>query len=194
MTLIENAPGSRRALRSGDLQRCSDRELVEAAATGDQAAFDLLFARHRTTVERAASRVLGDPAEAQDAVQLTFVKTWRAADRLDPARPFGPWVRTVARRVAIDLVRSRTRRERVDRHDVEHEESAEISCALITERERVRRAVDQLPELEQQVVLLTYFGGLTHLEAAEWLGIPVGTVKSRSHRAHRHLFHLLGGA
>ncbi|MCU1498607.1 MAG: putative polymerase subfamily sigma factor [Acidimicrobiales bacterium] len=174
-----------------DVGTTTDHDLVEAAGQGNAAAFDLLFARHRATVQRAAERILGDATEAQDAVQLTFVKTWKAVAKLDPGKPFGPWVRTAARRVAIDLVRSRNRRLGIDIRTAEYEISAELSCAATTERNAVRHAVTRLPDIEQQVVLLTYFGGLTHQEVASWLDVPVGTVKSRSHRAHGRLAEML---
>ncbi|MCU1496417.1 MAG: putative polymerase subfamily sigma factor [Acidimicrobiales bacterium] len=193
MTLIEVKQTTGRALRGDQRAASSDRELTLAAIGGDSSSFDVLFSRHRSTIERAAAQVLRDGAEAQDAVQQTFVKTWLAVDRLDPDKPFGPWARTVARRVAIDLLRGRDRRERVSRLGVDYQVSAEIACAELTQQQAVREAVAMLPEVEQQVVALTYFGGLTHHEAADWLDIPVGTVKSRSNRAHRRLAHLLRG-
>lgn len=193
MTMIGMGQATGRAPRIDQRPGLDDRDLILSSIGGDASAFDLLFSRHRSTIERAAAQVLRDRAEAQDAVQQTFVKTWLAVGRLDPDRPFGPWARTVARRVAIDLLRGRDRRERINRMGVEYQISAEMVCAELTQQEAVREAVALLPEVEQQVVVITYFGGLTHHEAAEWLDIPVGTVKSRSNRAHRRLAHLLQG-
>lgn len=184
MTIIEDRESSRPA---GGRARRSDAELAAAAADGDAVAFDLLFDRHRATVERAAAQILGDRSEAQDAVQLTFLKIWRAVERFDVSRPFGPWARTIARRVAIDLSRNRGRRDQLEPLLAEDERSAESTFALAARRLDVRRAVARLPEAEQEVVVLTFFGELTHQEAAAWLSIPVGTVKSRSHRAQRAL-------
>ncbi|HEX2369634.1 MAG TPA: sigma-70 family RNA polymerase sigma factor [Acidimicrobiia bacterium] len=159
--------------------------------SGDPDAVRDLYQAYGRAVFVIALRALGDRVLAEDAVQQTFLQAWRAAERFDPSRDPGPWLYAIARRVAVDVYR-RERRHRL----VTREEEPEIA-ALPPSFERtweaweVRCAVDQLPEDERAVVRATHFQGFTHEEAAERLGVPVGTVKSRSHRAHRRLAGLL---
>ena len=139
-----------------------------------------------------ALRALGDRVLAEDAVQQTFLQAWRAAERFDPSRDPGPWLYAITRRVAVDVYR-RERRHRLVTRDEEPEYAAlPPSLEKTWEAWEVRCAVDQLPEDERAVVRATHFEGLTHEEAADRLGVPVGTVKSRSHRAHRRLAVIAG--
>jgi RNA polymerase sigma factor (sigma-70 family) len=108
----------------------------------------------------------------------------------------GPWLATIARRVAIDIHRSEARRsadplESVTAGDpalVSREQSAELLCEVW----EVRRAVSELPTDEQEIIRLQHFEGLTHLQIAQRLQLPAGTVKSRSFRAHKRLAAQLG--
>ena len=124
------------------------------------------------------------------------MKAWRAAQSFDESRELGPWLAAIARRVAIDLYR----REAVRAADpidslpagapalVATPESAEA----IYDVWEVRQAVAQLPADEQEVVRLQHLDGFTHTQIAERLGVAVGTVKSRSFRAHKRLATMLG--
>ncbi len=107
----------------------------------------------------------------------------------DTGRSIGPWLYAIARRVAIDVYR----RER--RHDSVDAEPEIVALPATFEDTwaawEVRTALDRLPTEELAVMRALHYAGLTHSEAAEALGIPVGTVKSRSHRAHRRLAALL---
>jgi RNA polymerase sigma-70 factor (ECF subfamily) len=141
-------------------------------------------------------KVLGDRGLAEEATQLAFVKAWRAADSLDENREMGPWLATIARRVAIDV----HRREAPRRAD-QLESVAQADPALVTQPQsaesvyavwEVRRAVGELPPEEQEIVRLQHFEGLTHVQIAERLELATGTVKSRSFRAHRRLAAQLG--
>ncbi|HHC08373.1 MAG TPA: sigma-70 family RNA polymerase sigma factor [Actinobacteria bacterium] len=163
-----------------------DRHLRESFARGQESAIRRLYDLYGRAIFGLALRVLGDRSLAEEATQLTFLKAWQAADRVDPNRPLGPWLYTIARRVAIDLYR----RERRHAHeDVDGRDIAVLPPTIehTWEAWRVRTAVDELPAVEREIIELTHFLGLTHEEAAARLGIPVGTVKSRSHRAHRRL-------
>lgn len=132
--------------------------------------------------------ILGEHGLAADATQQTFIKAWRAATSYDPERSFGPWIYAIARRTAIDMYRKQARIVVSDEVDV-----AVLPPGLETAWEvfEVRSAIDRLPDEERQVVKLSHFDGLTHLEISLHLDIPVGTVKSRSHRAHQRLLELL---
>jgi len=163
-----------------------DRALREAFARGEETAVRRLYLLFSGPIFGLTLRVLGDRGLAEEATQLTFAKAWRAADRVDPERPVGPWLYTIARRVAIDLYRREKRHETNDPLD---RDIAVLppSMEQAWEAWQVRSAVEDLPETEREIVKMTHFLGYTHEETAAHLGLPVGTVKSRSHRAHRRL-------
>jgi RNA polymerase sigma factor (sigma-70 family) len=127
-------------------------------------------------------------ADAEDVLQRTFVEVWRSRERYDPNRSLEGWVLGIARKRAIDHLRRR-------HHDVvpldEMRGIAGDDGRVMAERyERaalVRSALIQLPEEQKQVLALVYFGEHTQSEAAERLGIPLGTVKARVFRGLRRL-------
>src|SRR5262245_51632857 len=138
-----------------------------------------------------AYRTLGRKELAEDATQQTFVQAWQAADRFESDRELAPWLATIARRVAIDIHRRETRRAAETLDDVPLADPALVTMPVGLEQWyeawQVRQAVDQLPPDEREVVRLQHLEGFTQAEIAERLGVPTGTVKSRSHRAHQRL-------
>ena len=158
---------------------------------GDPEAVRTVFRAYGRLVYTVAFGVLGNRGLAEEATQQAFLKAWRGAGSLDENRDMGPWLATIARRVAIDVYRSEAHRiadsiESVAPGDpalVSQPESAEAICDVW----EVRRAVTELPAEEQEVVRLQHFEGLTHTQIAVRLKLPAGTVKSRSFRAHTRL-------
>jgi RNA polymerase sigma-70 factor (ECF subfamily) len=166
-------------------------ELVARFRAGDPIALATIYERYSGAAWAVAFGILGNRVLADDAVQETFVRAWRGAHRFDPARPFGPWLFTIARRTAIDLHRIEARPTK-GAHGPETDVVVELpGVELAWLRWEVRRALSGLPAEEQEVVRLAHYRGFTHTEIAERLGLPVGTVKSRSHRAYRRLAGLL---
>ncbi|HSM45995.1 MAG TPA: RNA polymerase sigma factor [Acidimicrobiia bacterium] len=165
-----------------------DRELLERFRDGDESAVKTVYERFRGPVFAIGMSVLHDHGLAADATQQTFVKAWQAATTYDPSRELAPWIYAIARRTAIDIYRKQSRS--IASEDVD---TPTLPPALDTIWEvfEVRSALDRLPDDERRVVRLSHFDGLTHSEIAEHMGIPIGTVKSRSHRAHRRLLELL---
>jgi RNA polymerase sigma-70 factor (ECF subfamily) len=165
-----------------------DREVLERFRIGDEAAVKAVYDRFGGPVFAVAMSILGDRGLAADATQQTFIKAWRAASTYDPERSFGPWIYAIARRTAIDVYRKQARSVPTDDVDV-----AVFPPGLETAWEvfEVRAALDRLPDEERQVVKLSHFDGMTHMQIAAELDIPVGTVKSRSFRAHRRLAEML---
>jgi RNA polymerase sigma-70 factor (ECF subfamily) len=157
---------------------------------GDPEALRAMYREYGSTVFSVAYRVLQDRMLAEEATQRTFLNAWRGADRFDPTRDIGPWLFTIAKRAAIDVYRreKRHRSEELGDRDVAVLPGTFEGTWTAWE---VRRAVDALPEDERVVLEATHFLGLTHQQTAERLGIPAGTVKSRSHRAYRRLAQLL---
>lgn len=165
-----------------------DRELLQRFRAGDEAAVKAVYEKFRGPVFAIAISILRDRGLAADATQQTFIKAWKAASTYDPDRSIKPWIYAIARRTAIDIYRKRSRvvvRDDVDTVTLPH--SLETAWEVF----EVRAAVDELPDEERQVIKMSHFDGLTHTEIAEAIGIPLGTVKSRSHRAHQRLIELL---
>ena len=141
-------------------------------------------------------RTLGSRDLAEESTQRTFVKAWKAAAGFEVGRELGPWLATIARRTAIDVYRRESRRSTSPLDDVAPGDPTVVELPVGVEKSyeaaEVRAAIDTLPPEEREVVRLQHLHELTQTEVAERLGVPVGTVKSRSHRAHRRLASLLG--
>jgi RNA polymerase sigma-70 factor (ECF subfamily) len=174
-----------------------EAELAVRFAAGEPDCVSDVYRAYGRLVYAIAYRVLGDVSLAEDATQQTFVQAWQNASRFDPGRSLGPWLATIAARAAIDTYR-RNRRHRESRNvdDLDLNDpgltSLPPSAEGIYDAWQVRRALDTLPDHDRELIRLQHYGQLTHVEIAERLAIPVGTVKSRSFRAHRRLAGLLG--
>ena len=167
-----------------------DARLLRRFRAGDPDAVRRLYQLYGRAVFTVCLRALGDRGLAEEAVQQTFLQAWRAAERFDPGRDPAPWLYAIARRAAVDLYR-RERRHRQDRVEEPEIVALPPSFEGLWEAWEVRAAVDKLSDEEREVIRATHFLGLTHEETSERLGIPLGTVKSRSHRAHKRLAGLL---
>jgi RNA polymerase sigma factor (sigma-70 family) len=179
---------------------CSDAPISPSvlAAFGrrDPTAVRAFYREYGRLVYAVAHRVLGRGDLAEEAVQQTFVSAWQAADRFDVTRDPAPWLATIARRAAIDVYRREVRRPTSPLAEVATDDPAVVSLPPDVETLdavwHVRRAIETLPSEEAAIVRLQHLDGLTHAEISERLGIALGTVKSRSHRAHRKLATRLG--
>jgi RNA polymerase sigma-70 factor (ECF subfamily) len=160
---------------------------VAGFRTGEPAAVRAVYDRYAAAVLTIALNVLGDRQLAEDAVQITFVKAWRAAATVDESRMLAPWLYTIARRVAIDLYRGNRRPAPASHRNDYRSASSPPSFERVWEVRQITLAVNALPAGEREIVRGQHYLGLSHAEIADRLGIPIGTVKSRSHRAHRRL-------
>lgn len=155
-----------------------------------------MYRQYGRLVYAVAHRALGVHTLAEEATQQTFVQAWRASETLDERRDLAPWLATIARRVAIDIYRREAARSAEPLESVApgHPAVVEqpVSVESLYELWEVRQAVAELPSDEREVVRLQHFEGLTHTEIAQRLQTAVGTVKSRSFRAHKRLATLLG--
>jgi RNA polymerase sigma factor (sigma-70 family) len=165
-----------------------DREVLERFRRGEESAVKAVYERYSGPVFAISMNILRDHALAADATQQSFIKAWQASETFDPERSFAPWIYAIARRTAIDLYRKQSRSLVSDDVDTT---TRPPSLDAIWEVFEVRTALDRLPDEEREILRLNHFVGLTHVEIADHLGIPVGTVKSRSHRAHKKLLGLL---
>lgn len=159
-------------------------------SAGDTGALREVYRQYAGAVYGLSYRVLRDHGLAEEATQSAFVNAWRGAGSYDPARDLGPWLFTIARRAAIDIYR------REQRHRAAAPLDTEIAVLPVSLDDtwrawQVQEALRELPDAEREVLRCTHFLGLTHEETAQRLNIPVGTVKSRGHRAHRKLAGML---
>ena len=178
----------------------TDEQLLSRIGKGDRAAFGPLVRRYERELYGYLRRYLGDDDLADDVFQTTFLAVFRKIKQYEPGRPARPWLYAIATNQAIDALRKKNRRadrradlltapdddgeprplfELIPSADIappEHADRAE-------QRELVRAAVDRLPDLLREVILLAYFQGMKYRDIAEVLEIPLGTVKSRLHAA-----------
>jgi len=168
----------------------SDEELIEACREGETSAFDVLVDRWEDKIRGAAWRVLGSEEEARDVAQEAFLKAYRGLAGFKREARFSSWLY----QIALNLCRDRLRRRRT-RAAVSLEELEEAGPVLVEPRPgahemalrndlagAVRRAIASLSEEQREVVILKEYEGLTFLEIAQALDVPVSTVKTRLYR------------
>ena len=168
----------------------SDEELVEACQAGEASAFDVLVARWEDKIRGAAYRFLGSEEEAKDVAQEAFLKAYRALGGFKREARFSSWLYQIATNLCRDRLRRRRTRAAVSLEELEetgpvivemrpgaHEQLQRLDLARL-----VRRAVYALPEEQREVVILKEYQGLTFLEIAQALDVPVSTAKTRLYR------------
>jgi RNA polymerase sigma-70 factor (ECF subfamily) len=184
MELALELPARRTAPLPAAAVDCSDGELLQRIGRGDRDAFDVLYHRFVRPIFGLALRRLGDRGRAEDATQETFASVWRSARSYKPERgPGAPWLYAIARNAIVD----RTRARYEPPTEVPDSPSDEEGPADEAERSwvsfRVHSAIERLPEHERTLLELAYWGGLSQSEIAEFLNIPLGTVKTRTRSA-----------
>jgi RNA polymerase sigma-70 factor (ECF subfamily) len=163
----------------------SDAALIERVALGDRTAFEELHARYARAIYGLALRRIRDRERAEDATKEAFAALWRSAGRYDRRRGDGaPWLFVVARNAVVDVLR-RTPEAAVDERveQVSSDPGPPQRAEADWEAWQVHRAVAALSETERPVVELAYWGGMSQSEIAEYLGVPLGTVKTRTRSA-----------
>lgn len=175
----------------------SDEQLIVRAARGDTSAFETLYDRHAAAVMGLALKITGERAAAEELVQETFWRVWRNAASYEVQRGlFVGWMFGIARNLCIDLLRRRRVRPQISETEAEAERidelpdpTANVADATMgtMQREQVRAALALLPELQRQVIELSYFSGLTRQEIAQKIGEPLGTVHTRARLALQKL-------
>ncbi|WP_250031421.1 RNA polymerase sigma factor [Paractinoplanes maris] len=168
----------------------SDDELASRLRGGDERALRAAYDRHGAAVFYLAQRLLGNRADAEDVTQLTFVAAWTGRDGYDPQRgTMLGWLLGIARRKAVDRMRSAARDDRVT-------ETVRAHLVPPDGRETPERVVDRLvvademgrlPEEQRRTLELAFFDDLTHHQIAAVTGLPLGTVKSHIRRGMANL-------
>lgn len=162
----------------------SDADLIRAFLRRDPSAADELYRRFAPRVFGLGMVMLGNPGQAEDLVQDTFVKVWRKADSYETSRgSLDTWVLLIARSLAIDFLRRRVLEARIVAAEripeVSDEPGPEGRAETRDLAERARAAMRELSPGQRAALELAYFGGKTSREVAELEGIPVGTAKTR---------------
>lgn len=160
----------------------SDEALVERLSRGDRAALGVLYERYASSVKRVTWSLLRDESLADDAVQEVFLEAWRRAESFDPGRgSVRAWLSVRARSRCLDRLRKSGRRGEVELDTAS--ECLESRAEQKMDTVHLPQAFSRVSDEEREVILLGYFEGLTSAEIAERLGLPQGTVKSRTRSA-----------
>jgi len=182
---------------SGVVKRLSDEQLLQRYTAGNRQVLEELFDRYRLPAYRVAYRLLGNEADALDAVQEGFVKALSHLDGFQGRSSFKTWLFRVVSNAALDLGRARRRRECLSL-DISRDDDNELRQPVVLndpasglERDDLRRllqrALAQLPDAQQRTFILLADGGLSYRQIADVLEISIGTVMSRLFYARQKL-------
>jgi RNA polymerase sigma-70 factor (ECF subfamily) len=190
-------------LPTGQHEETDECLIAEYRSTGDRAFFETLIRRYEREIYSYLRRYIGNAEMAEDAFQGTFLQVHLKCHQFDSDRRFRPWLYAIATNQAIDVQRRNKRHRMVslDRSSGEKDDRGNswseklvgdapdplLAASSGESSQWVNDSVESLGESMQQVIQLVYYQGLKYREAAEALGIPVGTVKSRLHAAVQRL-------
>jgi RNA polymerase sigma-70 factor (ECF subfamily) len=178
-----------------------DAALVRSCLDGHPEAFDALVACYQRGIYNLAYRMLGNPEDAADMTQETFVRAYSRLDTFDPARSFLTWIRRIATNLCIDHLRRRgtpdvSLEERIEagaQHaDGDAAASPSRALEMSEDAQRVLAAVQRLPERQRAVLVLRYIENLKIDEIARTLRMPVGTVKTMLFRGRQAVREMVG--
>jgi RNA polymerase sigma-70 factor (ECF subfamily) len=181
---------------SRDRSALTDEEVIRLVRNGETEAFAELVRRTRRSAYRLARRITRNHEDADDVLQESYVKAYRALDRFDSGRAFAPWFLTITARTALSALRQGKRRSTLPLDepgpagDPSLAERIADPAADPAERDRrleVERAFERLSEEHRMVLALRVEGDLPYASIAEALSLPVGTVMSRLARAREAL-------
>lgn len=184
-----------------NMNKLADPILVRECADGNEEALKILYFRYNITILNHLYRMVHDRVAAEDLTEETFFRVWRKASLFDEAKgSFKTWLFRMASRLAINRLKRRTRRERrAPQVTFPEQEVADRSRSPVEEahaleaRERVQTALSTLNDKDRAVLVLRHLEGMGEQEVAKILGIPKGTVKSRTYYAVRRLKGALEG-
>ncbi|MBA3250917.1 MAG: sigma-70 family RNA polymerase sigma factor [Geodermatophilaceae bacterium] len=195
---------TRAAERPGGGDRSTDVDLMALVRAGEASGLEQLYDRYSRPAYSLARRILGDAGLAEDVLQEVFMALWRQPAKYDPSRGgFSSWLLAMTHHKAVDSVRREETLRRRRAKAAEDDETLigeagggpDIDDQVLTslQRDGVRRALRELPQVQREAVTLAYFGGYTQREVAALTGAPLGTVKTRMLAGMRRLRDILGG-
>jgi RNA polymerase sigma-70 factor (ECF subfamily) len=165
----------------------TEPDLIARARAGDDRAWETLTRQNQEAVFRLAYLILGDPADADDVAQETFIRAYRALNRFDATRALRPWLFSIATNTARNRLRSVGRYLSALNRFLWADPAAPASGLEVNESATLWQAVQRLNEMDQEIIYLRYFSALSESETAQALQVALGTVKSRTHRALERL-------
>jgi RNA polymerase sigma-70 factor (ECF subfamily) len=172
----------------------NDLEWIQSAKKGDEDAYTELVRRHSGGLHRAVARILADDTEAWDVVQMAFLKAWQKLDRYNPRYSFTTWLYRIGTNLAIDLLRSRTSRERAHKAGTEHRlrlvghgEEAGARAERSEAAGVLQQLVGILTPQQRSAFVLREMEGLDTAEVAEVLGCSATTVRNHIFQARKAL-------
>ncbi|HVL90689.1 MAG TPA: sigma-70 family RNA polymerase sigma factor [Actinomycetota bacterium] len=178
------------------IEERTDHELIAAHLGGDRHAFDRIVERYEKRVWAVCLRMCGDPDDARDAAQDTFVTAFRSIGSFRGDAQLSTWLHRIAVNASLDVLRKRGRNKSQPVEDVPEiasdEAGPEEQAVRASRAAAVHAALTRLSEEHRTVIVLHDLQGLQYPEVAEALDVPVGTVKSRLHRARTEMARLLG--
>lgn len=163
----------------------ADEDLISLVENDDSEAFAVLYDRHSRPAYSLAYRMMGQRQAAEDLIQEVFLRVWRSTGSYRAERgSVRTWILSIVHHRGVDLLRSTASRRRTQDKVEASAEKAQPSEAFSeawrnSQREEVRQALETLPSEQLKVLELAYFSGYTHVEIAELLDLPLGTVKGR---------------
>jgi RNA polymerase sigma-70 factor, ECF subfamily len=170
----------------GTLRDLADEDVMARFQDGDARAFEVIFDRHAAVAFSLAYRICGRRGIAEDIVQESFLSLWRSGARYDPTRgSVRSWILSTVHNRAIDsfrkerLTTTRTAGDEGLAERMPAPQRTEVEIERRDDARQVRAALTTLPEEQRRVIELAYFGGFSHTQIAEMLGLPAGTVKGR---------------
>ncbi len=167
-----------------------DRRLVELTLDGDHAAFEYLFNRYGDAIRRLFLQRSTSPEDTDDLLQETFIKVYVNLHRYSPEYTFGQWVYTIARNTHIDFERRRQEDISIDDKfsaPASGGPSPKESLINSQQRSQIERYIDLLPEQYRRLFVMRFLDDYSYDEIAEKLRLPMGTVKTRIHRARERI-------
>lgn len=179
-----------------------ENEIIQSVLKGNVNDFEKLVTAYEKNVYNIALRMVGDPEDAADMTQETFIKAYRALSGFRGDSKFSSWLYRIASNVCLDFLRSRSRHPQVSLSGADEDDRTAFELPDMSQNpeeqlmkklsmEAVRRGLGQLPEQQRQILVLRELGGLSYAELAQTLGLEEGTVKSRIFRARKRLCALL---
>lgn len=179
-----------------------ENEIIRSVLKGNVNDFEKLVTAYEKNVYNIALRMVGDPEDAADMTQETFIKAYRALSGFRGDSKFSSWLYRIASNVCLDFLRSRSRHPQVSLSGADEDDRTAFELPDMSQNpeeqlmkklsmEAVRRGLGQLPEQQRQILVLRELGGLSYAELAQTLGLEEGTVKSRIFRARKRLCALL---
>ena len=163
----------------------TDEDLISLLGDGDAQALALLYDRHSRAAFSLAYRMMGERQASEDLAQDAFIKIWRGAPSYGAGRGgVRTWILSIVRNQGLDQLRSHASRRRTQEKIEASAPRSQPNEAFAetwrnSQRAQVREALNTLPQEQLKILELAYFSGYTHVEIADLLGLPLGTVKGR---------------